>query len=43
MKGCQVELVNKSDALNELGGIGCLLRYRLQEEFQQLAPPKQPA
>ncbi len=31
LKGCQVELVNKTDALNELGVIGCLLRYRLQE------------
>lgn len=30
---CQVEVVNESEALSDLGGIGCLLRYRLPDEY----------
>jgi hypothetical protein len=25
---CTVEIVNQSEALDRLGGVGCLLRYR---------------
>ncbi|MEE9550942.1 MAG: hypothetical protein V3W08_11165 [Candidatus Binatia bacterium] len=25
--GCTVEIVNQSEALMQLGGVGCLLRY----------------
>ncbi len=28
---CEVELVKQSDMLMQLGGVGCLLRYRLPE------------
>ncbi len=28
---CEVELVKQSDILIQLGGVGCLLRYRLPE------------
>jgi rubrerythrin len=31
--GCTVEIVNQSEALMQLGGVGCLLRYRLAEEY----------
>ena len=29
---CYLEL-NKSDILQQLGGVGCLLRYRLPEDY----------
>ncbi|NQU64163.1 MAG: hypothetical protein HQ517_07765 [SAR324 cluster bacterium] len=29
----EVEIVSQNEALNRLGGVGCLLRYRLPEEF----------
>ena len=32
-QGCQVEVVNESEALSALGGVGCLLRYCLQDEY----------
>jgi len=28
-QGCSMEIVERSDVLNEVGGIGCLLRFRL--------------
>ena len=31
--GAEVEIVRHSDALNRLCGVGCLLRYRLHDEF----------
>lgn len=31
--GATVETVNKSDTLSRLGAVGCLLRYRLPEEY----------
>jgi len=31
--GCQVETVKKSDTLEQLGHVGCLLRYRLPEDY----------
>ncbi len=31
--GAAVEIVSQSDSLNRLGGVGCLLRYRLPGEF----------
>ncbi len=31
--GAEVEIVNEHEALSRIGGIGCLLRYRLPEEF----------
>jgi len=31
--GCKVEIVHDSDVLMELGGIGCLLRYKTPEKF----------
>jgi stalled ribosome rescue protein Dom34 len=30
---CQVEVVNEAEALSALGGVGCLLRYRLPDEY----------
>lgn len=30
---CQLQVVNESEALSALGGVGCLLRYRLPEEY----------
>ena len=30
--GCAVEVVNQSEALNRLGGVGCLLRFRLPDD-----------
>lgn len=30
--GCEVEVVNQSEALTRLGGVGCLLRFRLPED-----------
>jgi peptide subunit release factor 1 (eRF1) len=30
--GCRVEIVDKSDFLMDIGGVGCLLRYRMPEE-----------
>ena len=30
---CLIETVSKSDVLKLLGGVGCLLRYRLSEEY----------
>ena len=30
---CEVEVVEHSDKLGLLGGVGCLLRYRLPEEY----------
>ena len=30
-QNCEVELVNESDMLMQLGGVGCLLRYQMQE------------
>lgn len=30
--GCGVEVVNQSQALRSLGGVGCLLRFRLSED-----------
>jgi hypothetical protein len=32
-EGCTVEVVEHSDKLMRLGGVGCLLRYRLPEEY----------
>ncbi len=32
-EGCTVEVVEHSDKLRLLGGVGCLLRYRLPEEY----------
>ncbi|HBY63554.1 MAG TPA: hypothetical protein DEH78_27330 [Solibacterales bacterium] len=32
--GCGVEVVNHSDALIRLGGVGCLLRYRSPEQYR---------
>ncbi len=31
--GAKIELVSKNEALKRLGGFGCLLRYRLPEEY----------
>lgn len=31
--GCQVEVVNYSDALMQLGGVGALLRYLSPEQY----------
>lgn len=31
--GCQVETVKESDTLAQLGHVGCLLRYRLPEDY----------
>lgn len=31
-RGCDVEVVNQSEALTRLGGVGCLLRFRLPED-----------
>ncbi len=31
--GCTVEIVKQSEALIQLGGVGCLLRYRLADEY----------
>lgn len=31
--GCKVEIVRDSNVLMELGGVGCLLRYKTQEKF----------
>lgn len=31
--GCKVEIVNQSEALMQLGGVGCLLRYRLPDKY----------
>ncbi len=30
-QGCKIETVNQSDILMQLGGVGCLLRYRPPE------------
>jgi protein required for attachment to host cells len=30
--GCRVEIVDKSDFLIDIGGVGCLLRYRIPEQ-----------
>jgi peptide subunit release factor 1 (eRF1) len=32
-QGCTVEVVKESDILQQLGGVGCLLRYRLPEDY----------
>lgn len=32
-QGCTVETVKESESLQQLGGIGCLLRYRLPEDY----------
>jgi protein required for attachment to host cells len=32
-EGCEIEVVEHSDKLRLLGGVGCLLRYRLPEEY----------
>ena len=32
-QGCTVEVVNQSESLTRFGGVGCLLRYRLPEEY----------
>ena len=32
-QGCTVEVVNQSEPLTRLGGVGCLLRYRLPDEY----------
>jgi hypothetical protein len=32
-QGCRVEVVNQSESLAGLGGVGCLLRYRLPDEY----------
>jgi len=31
--GCTIEVVDQSDILMRFGGVGCLLRYRLPEEY----------
>ena len=30
---CTVEVVNQSEPLTRFGGVGCLLRYRLPEQY----------
>ncbi len=40
-EGCEIEVVEHSDELRLLGGVGCLLRYRLPEEF--LLGPGEPS
>lgn len=35
--GCLVEVVEHSDALMQLGGVGCLLRYAAPENYQERA------
>jgi peptide subunit release factor 1 (eRF1) len=35
--GCGVEVVNQSDALMRLGGVGCLLRYLAPEQYRRRA------
>jgi len=35
--GCGVEVVNQSEALTRLGGVGCLLRFRLPEDVSSAA------
>ena len=32
-QGCTIEVVDHSDILMRFGGVGCLLRYRLPEEY----------
>ena len=34
-QGCTVEVVNQSESLTRFGGVGCLLRYRLPDEYAQ--------
>ncbi|MBL7039401.1 MAG: hypothetical protein ISR77_12280 [Pirellulaceae bacterium] len=34
-QGCSVEVVNQSEPLTRFGGVGCLLRYRLPDEYAQ--------
>ena len=33
IQGCLIEVVNESETLEKLGGVGCLLRYRLFNEY----------
>ncbi len=33
IQGCLIEVVNKSKTLQKLGGVGCILRYRLFKEY----------
>ena len=35
--GCHVEVVEHSDALIQLGGVGCLLRYAAPENYAEKA------
>ena len=35
---CTIEVVNQSESLARLGGVGCLLRYRLPEDYSQSRP-----
>jgi len=35
--GCGVEVVEHSDALMQLGGVGCLLRYAAPENYREKA------
>ncbi len=43
LHGCTIEVVNESEALRNLGGVGCLLRYRIPasatETAEQTASP----
>ena len=32
-QGCGVEVADENKALTQLGGVGCLLRFRLAEEY----------
>ena len=33
--GCRVEVVNQSDALTRLGGVGCLLRFSVEGDLSR--------
>ena len=35
--GSEVEIVNHSDALMRLGGVGCLLRFPVPEKYRAAA------
>ncbi|MBN1476084.1 hypothetical protein JXA47_04970, partial [Candidatus Sumerlaeota bacterium] len=37
---CHVEVVNRSEALKRLGGVGCLPRYRLSDDYSQHGTPE---
>jgi len=41
--GCGVEVVNQSEALTRLGGVGCLLRFRPPENMSSGAESRSSA